>query len=529
MANVLFKKGLQNNVPITSGAVDGTFYLTTDTRRLYVGTEGGKAVPLCETVQIVANVASLPKTDDIIKGNFYYATEENILCIHNGTDWVQINPDTNTKNSSLTQTISAASNVASITTTVKDSENKTVEDIIKIAVSNGLTLSGSGDTVTIQGTTYTISGTVQSASEATIALDNNGGSVKFKGKGVSFSSTADNEITITADENTDTKYDLTGGNGSNGKGFQVNLVEVDGGTDSVKLDPIIQTKNLDGTANTSTAVEFENGVAVIDAYSTSAIEQLMNGLNAMTYRGTVGSDGTTDTLPSTGVQAGDTYLINNGSSSFQVAGSAYAQTGDIVIATGTEKNGVLESVTWEIVPAGNEIDTLVELQKTTSGFQLKETNGNNATKGSVAFSGDDYINVAIGGSGKDTTIAVSHKNVTCTPTTGTAVTQTPEETVTLTVVDGVTVDTKGHITGYSTKQYSLKDTDTKVSSFDVSATATNNVATIGYNLGLTNGIGGSASSKTDSYTITSKNENLTISTSGTAGTNLDIDFVWGTF
>lgn len=35
MANILFKRGLQNNLPTT--ATDGVFYLTTDTNRLYVG------------------------------------------------------------------------------------------------------------------------------------------------------------------------------------------------------------------------------------------------------------------------------------------------------------------------------------------------------------------------------------------------------------------------------------------------------------------------------------------------------------
>jgi hypothetical protein len=36
MANVAFKRGLSANLPI-GNAVDGVFYLTTDTNRLYVG------------------------------------------------------------------------------------------------------------------------------------------------------------------------------------------------------------------------------------------------------------------------------------------------------------------------------------------------------------------------------------------------------------------------------------------------------------------------------------------------------------
>jgi len=37
MANVLFKRGAQANLPSSTSAVDGVFYLTTDTNRLYVG------------------------------------------------------------------------------------------------------------------------------------------------------------------------------------------------------------------------------------------------------------------------------------------------------------------------------------------------------------------------------------------------------------------------------------------------------------------------------------------------------------
>ena len=36
MANVLFKRGLQANLP-KSNIIDGAFYLTTDTNRLYIG------------------------------------------------------------------------------------------------------------------------------------------------------------------------------------------------------------------------------------------------------------------------------------------------------------------------------------------------------------------------------------------------------------------------------------------------------------------------------------------------------------
>lgn len=84
-----FLRGLESALP--SVAVDGTFYLTTDSHRLFVG-QGEALVPVNEGVVTVANVDALP--DSAIPGSFYYAAEENILCVHNGQIFVQINADT---------------------------------------------------------------------------------------------------------------------------------------------------------------------------------------------------------------------------------------------------------------------------------------------------------------------------------------------------------------------------------------------------------------------------------------------------
>ena len=72
---------------------DGYVYYTTDTHRLYVG-QGTEMCPVNEGVVTVANINSLPET--AVAGSFYYAAEENILCVYNGQTFVQINPDTDT-------------------------------------------------------------------------------------------------------------------------------------------------------------------------------------------------------------------------------------------------------------------------------------------------------------------------------------------------------------------------------------------------------------------------------------------------
>lgn len=85
--NLKFLRGLQASLPTTG--TDGYFYLTTDTHRLYTSVDG-KVVPVNEGVVTVANIAAL---NDITAnaGEFFYATEENVLCVFNGKNFIQIN------------------------------------------------------------------------------------------------------------------------------------------------------------------------------------------------------------------------------------------------------------------------------------------------------------------------------------------------------------------------------------------------------------------------------------------------------
>ena len=81
MTNVIFKRGSQSNLPTTG--IDGAFYLTTDTNRLYVGQGTGKAPQLLnQTVNIVEALANLPTSPDkhpeIAVNDFYYCKQENI-------------------------------------------------------------------------------------------------------------------------------------------------------------------------------------------------------------------------------------------------------------------------------------------------------------------------------------------------------------------------------------------------------------------------------------------------------------------
>lgn len=113
MANLIkFLKGTQLNLDalIKNGtATEGAFYLTNDTNRLYIGKKFGEDdnAPVYP-VSVNQGVISVSTLDDLpgeknnvsaskVPGEFYYVTGTtesplNILCVYNGSTWVQVNP-----------------------------------------------------------------------------------------------------------------------------------------------------------------------------------------------------------------------------------------------------------------------------------------------------------------------------------------------------------------------------------------------------------------------------------------------------
>ena len=78
MANILFKRGLHKNLP--ASAIDGAFYLTEDTHRLYAGI-GTELVDLNKYIVMVNNQNDLPTTN-VQVGDFAYIKDSNILAVY---------------------------------------------------------------------------------------------------------------------------------------------------------------------------------------------------------------------------------------------------------------------------------------------------------------------------------------------------------------------------------------------------------------------------------------------------------------
>lgn len=91
MAMVNFKKGLLANLP--AAKVEGTFYVTTDERALYLDIDGSTRVRIGD-FQEFATLAALQANTNPSTTALYYVADVNVLAKWNGTAYVQINLDT---------------------------------------------------------------------------------------------------------------------------------------------------------------------------------------------------------------------------------------------------------------------------------------------------------------------------------------------------------------------------------------------------------------------------------------------------
>lgn len=101
LMHVEFLRGQSSRLSTITAPVNGTFYLAEDTRKLNVGLlndDGTTSVyELNKDITVYSDMAKLEKATITKKPNidsFFYLDKENIFCVYDGTEFVQINPDT---------------------------------------------------------------------------------------------------------------------------------------------------------------------------------------------------------------------------------------------------------------------------------------------------------------------------------------------------------------------------------------------------------------------------------------------------
>lgn len=175
-----------------------------------------------------------------------------------------------------------------------------------------------------------------------------------------------------------------------------------------------------GTPKAPTASAGTNTTQIATtAFVQTAVSNGIAASDALIFKGSIGTNGTITTLPTT-YKTGWTYrVITAGTYAGQVC-----EIGDLIVAL-VDRNG-----------SGN----------VNSDWCVAQTNINGAITG--IKSGDAYITVSQSGS----VVTITHKDITRTNTTSTF---SPSNGGTFTSVKSVTSDSKGHVTGIDTETIKL--------------------------------------------------------------------------
>ena len=556
-ANLGFTLGLESSLASITSAVDGLFYLTSDTHRLFIGDKDGHLSPVNQGVISVDNVASLPTTGE--QGQFYYAEAENILCVRSGSQWVQINP--NTYLNEFTNSVAGITNGAKVTTGGKLSNGNIVTkvgnfNIVGDGTEVKVTNSGT-DTVSITGAKYTLNNTISETNgkvtEAYSTLKRDGTKVSdtfsiIPGSNITFEKNAEGKLVIKADDQASgakiTSFVASNNGSSSTPSNGFHFVITDGSKKQYQTDiqPIIEY----GGGSTKSTINFVDGKATLDIYTKDEIDNTVlsnfqKTVNAMTYKGVVDAkNGPIRTLPTTNVQIGDVWMMTTsevGGEVFPGSGDTTKyQSGTLAIAQGTEgSDGYITSSTlnWVIVQNFNT-DTQYTFKGTTSDksgtWTVTQKQGpTTSTAGTLVIgtSGNTPIDVAATEKNGTLTIQIDHKAQTVTrnddiPVWSGSSTTPATDLFVGNVITQINTNTTGHITSVETKTISIKNPTLEGSSSTTNTTDKKSAKRT-HTLKLKNG-NAVISAVTAETTV--KSDSLEVVADNGA---IKIDMVWGHF
>ena len=536
---VKFKLGTQASLNTLKASQKGwevgTFYLTSDSSRLYIG-QADELALLNKSVEIYDNLNALKAKGKSYEGDIAYCVDENVLAYYNGSTWAQINPDDDTILTALTQVVSSVDKGVKITTGGTNSDPKkavTGADVTITGAKGAQVAMASNKALTITGDTYTLNAQEHATNDIDLVLNSelqDDSTVHIKGgDNVTITKTADsNGIQIAAK---DTKLnDISLGLGDNGE-LQVGASDT-GNTNVLKKQKLGYF--VDGSYY---GIGSDTKQVDLPVYSKDEVDNLFKKLDGMTYRGTIGTSGTTFTMDAsfnvlkggtaTEIHIGDMFLVQGGKLTY--ATEKTAGTGDMLIATAkdgkSETNGVLAigDVEWTYVPAGDDadIDTtyIFKASGTTDSMTITSSNGG-GTVGKIAFTEGDGIVIEStdngGTSPNQLSVNIKHGTYDTAKTTDN---KPLTNGGTFDVIDSITYN-NGHISGINTK--TIQTLEYKPGPDNVSKNENANSVTISHTLQAGTSL---VSDKTANMVLKSDTLKLTAS----AGNTVTADLVWGSF
>ena len=577
MANVAFKRGLETSLAKSlynyAGAdavqvTEGTFYLTSDTNRLYIGKsidgKGVRAVPVNQGALPVPSVDALPSAEAAIPGQFYYVSSSNILCVSSNGKWVQINPNTDTSLSTRTTTgvvhTAGGKTFVQVSDVITDTASNSFVGQYGIEGSVGLEVTVTEVTdglakypvIKLTPSVYKVSAVVnESAASGKGAVDIvvnddsaddvHKSTITFTaGNNVKITSGGTGKVTVTAEDTVLDQTQSSMGFDANGK-LSVNIADTDGNTVTVDATPKIKL------GNNATEYTFNGAIATLPVYTKAEVDAIKRDLNAMHYKGTAKNG-----VLATTASIGDTYKIVG--NDFQIAKSVVNNVndlsydiskaninlkhGDLIIATGTEDNGVITAATlkWDVVESGEQgyVNTTYRIVKASSGhgFEFQDRNGN-TTEAKFTVESNGYMSVTSTASGTENeniVLTLNHKEQSNIPaavnkTAGEKETQAKTQSLTFSV-PVLSYDKAGHLTKVEYQEYTVVDTHVTVASKGTLGSVTDGVATISHIIDI--------DSIEHIMQMQIASSSLKVSTSestvdGKPVTKVTIDLEWGTF
>ena len=510
---VKFLRGLQAQLPTTGK--EGSFYLTTDTDRLYVGKEDGSLALLNQTINVINTQSELPKAGAAGLNDFYFIKEGNILAFYNGTSWVQINPDEDTKLRKATDALKVSGvtdNVATVSMIVTDEKDNQATGSYKV--------SAGSDNVSIKATAdgYSIAvaapETVDYSVEAKDGTNENEVKVDLMKAVDSQEATVDSTVTLKAtgkasidlvgdaivitgaDQTIDSAALDFDANGNLG----LTVVQKGATITASEVAPVIKIGTKDDE------IKFLSGAADLPVYTMEEIDEKLanyeSKANAMSYKGTVAAY---EDLPTEGLEKGDLYMLS-------AADDPY-EAGDLFIYDGEK---------WDYVPAGNDVDTTYLFKADTAQNRLnvvQKQGGVETSVGSVAVKGSGVITATPEAVGDNNlTITVSHNEVADTSPAKGAVAQEAKQELKFDIVESVTRDSYGHVSAVATKEITVVDTHNVLSDVKM---------TVGSDASITTTVEMSDGNKT-SNAVKLASESLAI-TGDATNSQVKLELVWESF
>lgn len=403
----------------------------------------------------------------------------------------------NVKAPKVTASVATADGSTTVTTGLANADGDYIDNTassftIKGAGDAKVTSSGNAITVTSDNTVAALSG---ASNKITLKNSVNGGtatvageiSVVGEGNLGPAVTVSGNKLTVTVNGADSTAAFDANGNLSIG---QIKDGDVVGAAASVK--PVIKY----GMGDTKSTAVFANGEAVLNVPTVDEVNNLLKGLDAMTFKG-VSSVADINKIQT--ANKGDTYKVSVAGK----IGDTEVNVGDLVINNGAD--GAAPS--WQIVPAGDETIYTYELVNSEGAVTLVDNFGDNAG----AITAGNLINISGG--------AVSHAVLNPTSSenkSAGSISLLGDELVSFTAVSGLTQDVYGHVTARTLGTYTVTPIKSLTSSFAVA----NNVATMTVAMADVDDtiIHGTQNITSDTLTMSADNNGA-----------LNMDIVWGSF